>query len=74
MASAKSKLGCAVGCGLTVSLCSCRSWWDRARNGLGSVSDRPRIVNDVSAVSRKFLSNFGWSFCVAGAVFGDIGG
>ena len=64
MASAKSKLGCAAGCGLTVSL-----WSDH-----GAVSDRPRIVNDVSAVFRKFLSDFGWSFCVAGAVFGDIGG
>ena len=37
----KSNLGCEAGCGLTVA-CS-----DHARNGLGTVSDRPRIVNDV---------------------------
>ena len=41
---------------------------------LGSFSDRSRIVNDVSAVLEKFLRNFGESFCVAGAVFGDVGG
>ena len=34
----------------------------------------PRIVNDVSAVFSKFLSDVGWSFCVAGAVFGEVGG
>ena len=39
-----------------------------------TVSDRPRIGNDVSAVFRKFLPDVGWSFCVAGAVFGDFGG
>ena len=59
----KSNLGCEAGCGLTVS-CS-----DHARNGLGS----PRIVNDVSSVLDKFLGNFGESFCVAGAVFGEFG-
>ena len=63
----KSNLGCDAGCGLTVS-CS-----DHARNGLGTVSDRPRIVNDVSSVSDKFLGNFGESFCVARAVFGEVG-
>ena len=46
---------------------------DHARNGLGTVSDRPRIVNDVSSVLDKFLGNFGESFCVAGAVFGEFG-
>ena len=49
----KSNLGCEAGCGLTVS-CS-----ERSRNGLGSYSDRPRIVNDVSFVLEKFLGNFG---------------
>ena len=47
---------------------------ERSRNGLGTVSDRPRIGNDVSAVFRKFLPDVGWSFCVAGAVFGEFGG
>ena len=63
----KSNLGCEAGCGLTVS---CSEW---SRNGLGTVSDRPRIVNDVSSVLDKFLGNFGESFCVAGAVFGEFG-
>ena len=47
---------------------------ERSRNGLGSWSDRSRIGNDVSAVFSKFLSDVGWSFCVAGAVFGEVGG
>ena len=46
---------------------------DPARIILGMVSDRPRIGNDVSAVFEKFLRNFGDSFCVAGAVFGEFG-
>ena len=46
---------------------------DVARIILGSFSDRPRIGNDVSAVFEKFLQNFGESFCVAGAVFGEFG-
>ena len=50
------------------------SWSDHARIILGSFSDRSRIVNDVSAVLRSFLSDVGWSFCVAGAVFGEVGG
>ena len=42
---------------------------------LGSCSDRSRLVyNDVSAVFEKFVRNFGESVCVAGAVFGDVGG
>ena len=68
VASAKSNLGCEAGCGLTVS------WSDHGRIMLGSFSDRSRIVNDVSAVFEKFLRNFGVSFCVAGAVFGGVGG
>ena len=66
--SAKSKLCCAAGCGLT------GSWSDHARIILGSCSDRPRLGNDVSAVFRKFLLAFGRSFCVAGAVFSEFGG
>ena len=63
----KSNLGCEAGCGLTVS-CS-----DHSRKGLGTVSDRPRIVNDVSSVFTKFLSHFGRLLFVAGAVFGEFG-
>ena len=59
----KSNLGCEAGCGGRFP----------ARIILGSFSDRPRIGNDVSAVFEKFLQNFGESFCVAGAVFGEFG-
>ena len=45
------------------------SFSERSRNGL----DRPHIVNDASSVLDKFLGNFGESFCVAGAVFGEVG-
>ena len=62
----KSNLGCEAGCALTVS------WSDHARIMLGTVSDRSRIVNDVSSVFVKFLSYFGLSFFVAGAVFGEV--
>ena len=44
------------------------------RNGLGSWSDRSRIGNDTAAVFSKFVSDFGRSFFVAGAVFGEVGG
>ena len=57
--SAKSNYGCVAGCGLTETVSV-------------SVSDRPRIGNDVAAVFRKFLPDVGWSFCVAGAVFGEF--
>ena len=40
----------------------------------GSWSNRPRIVNDASIVFGKFLLDFGMQFCVAGAVFGEVGG
>ena len=63
-ASVKSSLGGAAGCGLRFL----------GRNGLGAWSDRSRIGNDVLPVFSKFLSDVGWSFCVAGAVFGEIGG
>ena len=41
---------------------------------LGSFSDRSRIGNDVSSVFTNFFSDFGRSFFVAGAVFGEVGG
>ena len=50
------------------------SFSDHSRIILGSWSDRSRIGNDVSAVFSKFLSDVGRSFCVAGAVFGEVGG
>ena len=40
---------------------------------VGMVSDRSRIGTDVSAVFEKFVGNFGESFFVAGAVFGEFG-
>ena len=69
--SVKSNLGCEAGCGLTVS-CS-----DHSRIIVGTVSDRPRIGNDVFICFHqifKFLLHFGQSFFVAGAVFGEVGG
>ena len=59
----KSTLGGAAGCGLRFL----------GRIMLGTVSDRSRIGNDVSPVFSKFLSDLGCSFCVAGAVFGEVG-
>ena len=50
------------------------SFSDRGRIVVGSFSDWSRIGNDVSPVFSKFLSDVGWSFCVAGAVFGEVGG
>ena len=61
--SGKSNLGCEAGCGLT------GSWSDHGRNGLGSAAH----CIDVSCVFSKFLSDFGRSFFVAGAAFGDFG-
>ena len=61
--SPKNSLSCWAGCGLRV----------HARIVVGSWSDRPRTVNDVSAVFTKYLSYFGASFFVASAVFGDVG-
>ena len=47
---------------------------------LGSFSDHSRIilessaiVNDASIVFGKFFLDFGMLFCVAGAVFGEVG-
>ena len=64
LGSSKSNLTCEAGCGLRF----------HGRIMLGSFSDRPRIGNDVSPVFRKFLPDVKWSFCVAGAVFGEFGG
>ena len=50
------------------------SFSERSRIMVGSCSDRSRIGNDVSPVFSYFLSDLGWSFCVAGAVFGEVGG
>ena len=62
--SSKSNLGCEAGCGLRF----------HGRIMVGSFSDRPRIGNDVSPVFRKFLPAYvKWSFCVTGAVFGEVG-
>ena len=49
------------------------SWSDHARIMVGSFSDRPRIGNDVSSVFKDFVRNFAIQFCVAGAVFGEVG-
>ena len=62
--SAKGKLGERAGA----------RWRVHVRIMLGSCSNRPRIVNDVSAVFGEFLLDFGMQFCVAGAVFGEVGG
>ena len=64
LGSSKSNLTCEAGCGLRF----------HGRIILGSCSDRPRIGNDVSRVFHKFLPDVKWSFCVAGAVFGEFGG
>ena len=41
---------------------------------IGSCSNRPRIGNDASTVFGKFFLDFRVQFCVAGAVFGEVGG
>ena len=41
---------------------------------VGSGSDRSRIGIDASAVFGKFFFDFGVQFCVAGTVFGEVGG
>ena len=47
---------------------------DHGRIMVGSGSNRSRIVNDTSTVFGQFLLDFGMQFCVAGAVFGEVGG
>ena len=67
---ARKVTGCVAGCGLTQTVS------DHARNGLGTVSDRPRIGNDVSAVFRKFLQmldgRFAWQAQYLVSLEGDI--
>ena len=41
---------------------------------VGSGSDRSRIGIDASTVFGKFFFDFEVQFCVAGAVFGEVGG
>ena len=36
--------------------------------------NRPRVGIDTSTVFGQFLLDFGMQFCVAGAVFGEVGG
>ena len=50
------------------------SFSDHARSGLGSCSDRSRIGSDTSTVFVKFLLDLEVQFCVAGAMFGEVGG
>ena len=40
---------------------------------VGSFSDRPRILNNISSVFSKFLCDFGRLFFVTGAIFGEFG-
>ena len=40
----------------------------------GSWSNRLRVGNDASTVFGKFCLDFGVQFCMAGAVFGEVGG
>ena len=47
---------------------------DHGRIMLGSCSDRSRTGIDASTVFGKFFFDFGMQFCVAGAVFGEVGG
>ena len=50
------------------------SWSDHARIMFGSCSNRPRIGIDASTVLGEFRLDLGEHFCVAGAVFGEVGG
>ena len=51
----------------------CVFWVGSWSDMVGTVSDRSRIGNDVPPVFSKFLSDVVCSFCVAGAVFGEVG-
>ena len=50
------------------------SWSDHGRIILGSCSNRSLIVNHTSTVFGQFLLDIGVQFCVASAVFGEVGG
>ena len=41
---------------------------------VGSCSDRSRIGSDTSTAFGKFLIDLGVQVCVAGALFGEVGG
>ena len=47
---------------------------DHVRIMFGSWSNRPRIGIGASTVLGEFRLDFGVHFCVAGAVFGEVGG
>ena len=47
---------------------------DHVRIMVGSWSNRPRIGIGASTVLGEFRLDFGVHFCVAGAVFGEVGG
>ena len=47
---------------------------DHARIMFGSWPNRPRIGIGASTVLGEFRLDFGVHFCVAGAVFGEVGG
>ena len=47
---------------------------DHVRIMLGSCSNRSRIGIDASTVFGEFLLDFGMQFCLAGTVFGEVGG
>ena len=40
----------------------------------GSWSNWPGVVNDASTLLGKFHLDFGVRYCVAGAIFGEVGG
>ena len=72
--SSKSNLGGEAGCGLRFhGRIILGSFSDHGRISVGSCSDRPRIGNDVSPAFKDFVRNFAMQFCVAGAVFGEVG-
>lgn len=75
-ASAKSNFGCGARCRLMGSRRDhSRIMVRDSRIMAGSLSDRLRIANDVSAVLiEKFTWYFGVLFFGSGLIFGDVGG
>ena len=47
---------------------------DHLRIMFGSCSNRPRIGINASTVLGEFRLDFGVHFCVADAIFGEVGG
>ena len=66
----KSSLCGAAGCGLHFL----GQFIFGSFSGILRLSDRPHIGNDVSPVFSKFLSDVVRLFCVAGVIFGEVGG